>query len=50
MNITATVLTDQLRVDNDSLGQVQGTFFYNNTTGLLTGTGEKYRSGTTNFI
>jgi hypothetical protein len=40
MNITATVLTDQLRVDNDSLGQVQGTFFYNNTTGLLTGRGK----------
>jgi hypothetical protein len=30
---------DQLRVDNDSIGSVQASMFYNNATGLLTGRG-----------
>ncbi|HEY1112516.1 MAG TPA: translocation/assembly module TamB domain-containing protein [Chitinophagaceae bacterium] len=30
---------DQLRVDNDSIGSVQASLFYNNNTGLLTGNG-----------
>ncbi len=38
-NIITTVKTDQLRVDNDSIGQVQADLFYNNKTGLLTGKG-----------
>lgn len=38
-NIITSVKTDQLRVDNDSIGQVEAELFYNNKTGLLTGKG-----------
>ena len=38
-NILSSVKTDQLRVDNDSIGQVEAEVFYNNRTGLLTGKG-----------
>lgn len=33
------IRVDQLRVDNDSIGSVQASAFYNNSTGLLTGNG-----------
>ncbi|WP_148661265.1 translocation/assembly module TamB domain-containing protein [Flavisolibacter tropicus] len=38
-NIIADIKTDQLRVDNDSIGKVEADMFYNNKTGLLTGKG-----------
>jgi hypothetical protein len=38
-NINADLLTDQLRIDNDSIGQIKTNLYYNNQTGLLTGTG-----------
>src|SRR5690606_11384902 len=39
MSITANISTDQLRMDDDSIGQVQANIVYNNTTGELTGSG-----------
>ncbi len=39
MNITADILTDQLRMDDDSIGQVQANITYDNITGELKGTG-----------
>ncbi len=38
-NITSTFRTDQLRLDNDSIGQLQTSIDYNNQTGLLSGSG-----------
>lgn len=38
-NITTDLRTDQLRIDNDSIGQIQTKLFYNNSTGLLSGEG-----------
>jgi hypothetical protein len=38
-NVTSNLHTDELRVDNDSVGQVLASIEYNNTTGLLTGKG-----------
>jgi hypothetical protein len=38
-NVTANLRTDELRLDNDSIGQVQAAALYNNKTGLLTGKG-----------
>jgi len=39
-NVTADVLTDQLRIDNDSIGQIGAHVFYNNKTGNLTANGK----------
>jgi len=39
LNIIGSIRTDQLRVDNDSIGQVKGDIRYNNRTGLLTANG-----------
>ncbi|HEY9364211.1 MAG TPA: hypothetical protein VIQ00_13175 [Chitinophagaceae bacterium] len=39
MNIIANVTTDQLRLDDDSIGQVQANITYNNSTGTLSGKG-----------
>ncbi|MEI6946595.1 translocation/assembly module TamB domain-containing protein [Paraflavisolibacter sp. H34] len=39
MNVTADLRTEQLRYDQDSIGQVRAGLFYNNQTGLLTGDG-----------
>ncbi|MBA2500413.1 MAG: translocation/assembly module TamB domain-containing protein [Chitinophagaceae bacterium] len=39
MSIEGDVLTDQLRLDDDSIGQVQANISYNNTTGELKGRG-----------
>lgn len=36
-NVTTNLRTDQLRLDNDSIGQAQISMIYNNQTGLLTG-------------
>lgn len=36
-NVTTNLRTDQLRLDNDSIGQAQISMLYNNQTGLLTG-------------
>ena len=41
-NVTGYFKTDQLRMDNDSIGQVQANLGYNNTTGLLTGNGGNF--------
>jgi hypothetical protein len=38
-NVTSRLKTEELRIDNDSIGQVQTTMNYNNKTGLLTGNG-----------
>lgn len=38
-NVSADLRTDELRLDNDSIGQVRATVNYNNITGLLTGNG-----------
>jgi hypothetical protein len=38
-NVSSTIKTEQLRVDNDSIGEVAADLFYNNKTGLLTGKG-----------
>ena len=38
-NVRASIHTDQLRVDNDSIGQVEAAAVYNNKTGLLNGSG-----------
>lgn len=38
-NVSGSLNTEQLRVDNDSIGQVQTKLFYNNSTGLLNGSG-----------
>ena len=38
-NVTSNLRTDHLRVDNDSIGQVQTSINYNNQTGLLSGSG-----------
>jgi hypothetical protein len=38
-NVTTNLRTDQLRLDNDSIGQVQTSLHYNNQTGLLSGGG-----------
>ena len=38
-NVISNIRTDQLRVDDDSIGQVKASIFYNNKTGLLTGNG-----------
>lgn len=39
LNVISTIRTDQLRIDNDSIGQVAASLSYNNTTGLLTANG-----------
>ena len=39
-NVTADFRGDQLRIDNDSIGQVSGHVFYNNKTGNLTANGK----------
>ncbi len=39
MNIVADVSTEELRLDNDSIGQVNASVTYINKTGMLTGTG-----------
>ncbi len=40
MNVIAdNIRTEQLRIDNDSIGQVQAALSYNNTTGVLSGRG-----------
>ena len=39
-NINADLQTDQLRIDNDSIGQIQSHVFYNNKTGNLTVNGK----------
>jgi hypothetical protein len=39
-NITSDIQTDQLRIDNDSIGQVRTHLFYNNKTGNLTANGK----------
>ncbi len=38
-NITSNLRTEELRVDNDSIGQVLASIDYNNNTGLITGKG-----------
>ncbi|MGN6399003.1 MAG: translocation/assembly module TamB domain-containing protein, partial [Flavisolibacter sp.] len=38
-NVTANLHTDELRLDNDSLGQVELAALYNNKNGMLTGKG-----------
>lgn len=38
-NVMANIHTDELRFDNDSIGQVQAAALYNNKTGMLTGKG-----------
>ena len=38
-NVSTDLRTDQLRLDNDSIGQVQTSINYNNQTGLLSGGG-----------
>ncbi len=38
-NIVSNLQTDQLRIDNDSIGQVKASLFYNNKSGLLNATG-----------
>ncbi|HEY0733172.1 MAG TPA: translocation/assembly module TamB domain-containing protein, partial [Chitinophagaceae bacterium] len=38
-NISGAIAADQVRIDNDSIGQIQGSVFYNNSTGLLTAKG-----------
>lgn len=38
-NVSTNLRTDQLRLDNDSIGQVQTSITYNNQTGLLSGGG-----------
>jgi len=40
LNVTALLHTDELRLDNDSLGQVEARLAYNNRTGMLTGEGQ----------
>ncbi len=40
LNVAADFRTDELRLDNDSIGQMQASIAYNNTTGLLTGSGK----------
>jgi hypothetical protein len=42
--VAENIRTEQLRLDDDSIGQVQASLFYNNSTGLLTGTRRQYRS------
>ncbi|HEX6846429.1 MAG TPA: translocation/assembly module TamB domain-containing protein [Chitinophagaceae bacterium] len=39
-NITSDLQTDQLRIDNDSIGQIQAHVFYNNKTGNLIANGK----------
>lgn len=39
MNIVGEISTDQLRLDDDSIGQTRSSFSYNNKTGELTGKG-----------
>lgn len=39
-NVTATLHTDELRLDNDSIGQVEASVNYVNKTGMLTGKGK----------
>ena len=34
-NVVGNIVTDQLRIDNDSIGQISGDITYNNTTGEL---------------
>jgi hypothetical protein len=38
-NVTASIRTEELRLDNDSIGQVEAAAIYNNKTGLLNATG-----------
>ena len=38
-NVTANIFTDQLRVDNDSIGRIVTSVFYNNNSGLISGRG-----------
>ncbi len=38
-NVTTDLRADQLRIDNDSIGQVRTSLFYDNKSGLLTGEG-----------
>ncbi|MES2882258.1 MAG: hypothetical protein V4676_08930, partial [Bacteroidota bacterium] len=38
-NVTSSISTEELRLDNDSLGQIQANIGYNNRTGMLTGSG-----------
>lgn len=39
LNVIANIATDQLRLDDDSIGQLQATVNYNNATGVVTGKG-----------
>jgi len=39
-NVTSDVQTDQLRIDNDSIGQIKAHVFYNNKTGNLIANGK----------
>ncbi len=39
-NITSDIQTDQLRIDNDSIGQIRAHVFYNNKTGNLVANGK----------
>ena len=39
-NVTSDVQTDQLRIDNDSIGQIRAHVFYNNKTGNLIANGK----------
>ncbi len=39
LNITADLQAEELRLDNDSIGQIKTNVFYNNKTGELTGNG-----------
>ena len=39
-NVTSDIQTDQLRIDNDSIGQIKAHVFYNNKTGNLIANGE----------
>ena len=39
-NVTADLVTDQLRIDKDSIGQIAAHVFYNNKTGNLTANGK----------
>lgn len=39
LNIAANVSSDRLRIDNDSIGQIQAAVNYSNSTGLISGSG-----------
>lgn len=39
-NVTSDIQTDQLRIDNDSIGQIKAHVFYNNKTGNLVANGK----------